>query len=108
MQLPKELVEIILDYMSQLQGVEFKQSLAQHLRSLNMLEELMFVHRNYTTFALEFHGHPPKVIRNLSKIRGNNDPQEWSDRFLQMTAQYQHPKIEAILLQFCGISLLTL
>ena len=108
MRLPKELVNIILDYKEQLQVVELHQCLQQHLRSLNLLEELMFVHRNYTTYELEFYGDPPRVIRDLSKIRGNNDPQEWSDRFLQMTAQYQHPKIEAILLQFCGISLLTL
>ena len=97
MPLPKVLQNLIFDYYEQLQGVEMQESLRQHGNSLTLLEELMFAHRHYTTYDLEFHGVPPKVIRDLERIRGFNDPQQWDDRFLRVTTRYSHPKIHAIL-----------
>ena len=91
-----------MDYHGQLMHVELQESLAQHLRSLNMLEELVFAHRNYTTYELEFRGNPPKVLRNLNEIRGPYEPQDWNPAFLNTLATYQHPKILNILYRVAG------
>ena len=97
MLLPNDLLDIVMDYHDQLKVMEMRESLEQHLKSLNVLEELMFAHRNYTTYELEFHNNPPDVIKNLGVIRGVHDPQEWDARFLQLTAVYKHPKITEIM-----------
>ena len=92
-----------MDYHGQLMQVELQESLAQHLRSLNMLEELVFAHRNYTTYELEFRGNPPKVLRNLNEIRGPYDPQDWNPHYLNMLATYKHPKVREIMLRSVGL-----
>ena len=94
-----------MDYHGQLMHVELRESLAQHLRSLNMLEELVFAHRNYTTYELEFRGNPPKVLRNLNDIRGPYEPQDWNPAFLNMLGSYTHPKLTTILLRAAGSKL---
>ena len=103
MQLPKVLRAIIMDYYQQLQGVEMQESLRQHLRSLNMMEELVFVHRNFTTYELEFFGNPPKVIRNLNDVRGPYDPQDWNPHYLNMLATYAHPRVQEIINRSVGL-----
>ena len=92
-----------MDYYQQLQGVEMQESLRQHLRSLNMMEELVFAHRNFTTYELEFFGNPPKVLRNLNEIRGPYDPQDWNPHYLNMIATYKHPKVREIMLRSVGL-----
>ena len=93
-----------MDYYEQLQQEEMQESLRQHLRSLNVMEELVFAHRNYTTYELEFRGNPPKVLRNLNAIRGQYEPQDWNPAFLNTLASYTHPKLTAILLRATGLS----
>ena len=93
-----------MDYHGQLVEVEMHESLAQHLKSLNMMEELMFAHNNFTTYKLEFNGIPPNVIRNLKAIRGKYGPQDWSGGFLDVVSTYQHPKIQSILFRAMGIN----
>ena len=105
MQLPTVLIEIIMDYHNQLLMVEMHDSLRQHLISLNMLEELAFAHRNYTTYELEFFGIPPNVIRNLNEIRGPYDPQDWNPSYLHMLKNYAHPKVQAIIDKWSSPSL---
>ena len=94
MTLPSVIQDIILDYYDQLWRVELYQRLQQHAQSMTVLEELLFAHRHYTTYRLEFYGTPPIVIRNLERIRGVT-PQEWTSE--KVTTRYKHPKINAIL-----------
>ena len=90
-----------MDYYNQLRWVEMQDCLAQHIMSLRMLEELMFAHKNGTTYELEFNGNPAKVIRNLNQIRGNAEPQEWyRGHELRLTSKHPNRTINAILRYF--------
>ena len=70
----------------------------QHLKSINMLEELMFAHKYFTTYELEFAPRDHKVIKNLRQIRGT-DYQNRDDHFWNMLDTFVHPKIHAIFKQ---------
>ena len=97
MHLPRVLHDIVMDYYEQLQWVEMHESMRQHLTSLNMMEELIFAHNNKITYELEFFGTPPVVLRNLDEIRGPYDPQDWDPGYLEMVANYDHPRVQAIM-----------
>ena len=90
MLLPQDLLNIILDYYSQMMILELQGCLQQHIISMHVLDELMFAHENQTTFALEFHGMPVKVIRDLNRIRGYYEPS-------RTILKYAHPRVSAIM-----------
>ena len=69
----------------------------QHIQIMKMQSELMFAHENLTTHKLEFGGLPPKVIRNLVRIRGSYEFQTSDERNEIYSIGMSHPRLDAII-----------
>ena len=93
MQLPKDLLSMIMDYHRDLQETEWRESMNQHIRNLNMLEELLFAHSSFVTYKLEFDGNPPYVIACLDEIRGY----KWVPQYWKKEITLNHPRVQAII-----------
>ena len=93
MQLPKDLLNVILAYHGELQEMEWHESMKQHIRNLNMLEELLFAHSAFVTYKLEFDGNPPPVIGGLYEIRGY----KWVPQYWTKVITLNHPRVDHII-----------
>ena len=97
MHIPKDIIEIIIQYYEGMVGEDLKVCFKQHIQIMKMQAELMFAHEHLTTHKLEFDDLPPTVIRNLGKIRGFHELQTYDERSNIYSIGMAHPRLDAII-----------